>query len=198
MIRTTVARLLLLVARRKQRLNTLEFLGRPSFVSRSAEFSFQKKIKIGRYCRIGPHCHLDGEGGVIIGDGSILAPAVALLSGSHNYRQTEFLPYDNTDKLAPVKIGRGVWIGYGAIVTPGVSIGDGAVIAAGAVVTKEIQAGEVVGGNPAKVLAQREMNTNHIAKLVDAERYYLKVLWNGDIARTERKTKKLEVVGVRR
>ena len=51
-----------------------------------------------------------------------------------------------------VSIGNDIWIGHGAIVLAGRSIGDGAVIAAGAVVTKDVPAGVIVAGNPAKVL----------------------------------------------
>ena len=51
-----------------------------------------------------------------------------------------------------IRIGDNVWIGAGAIILPGVTIGDDAVIGAGAIVTKDIKTGEVVGGNPARLL----------------------------------------------
>jgi acetyltransferase-like isoleucine patch superfamily enzyme len=54
-----------------------------------------------------------------------------------------------------VHIGRGVWIGRGAAVLAGVRIGDGAVVAANAVVTRDVAAGAVVGGVPARPLPQR-------------------------------------------
>lgn len=53
---------------------------------------------------------------------------------------------------AAVVIGDDVWIGTGAIVLKGVRIGDGAVVAAGSVVTRDVEAGTLVGGNPARVL----------------------------------------------
>lgn len=58
---------------------------------------------------------------------------------------------------APITIGDGVWIGARAIVLPGVTIGEGAIVAAGAVVTKDVEPWTVVGGNPAKVLKEREL-----------------------------------------
>ena len=52
-------------------------------------------------------------------------------------------------------IGNDVWLGYEAIIMPGVTIGDGAIIAAKSVVTKDIQPYTIVGGNPARVIRQR-------------------------------------------
>jgi maltose O-acetyltransferase len=49
-----------------------------------------------------------------------------------------------------VRIGSDVWIGGGAIILPGVTIGDGAVIGAGSVVTRDVGAGLIVAGNPAR------------------------------------------------
>ena len=52
-------------------------------------------------------------------------------------------------------VGNDVWIGYDALVMPGVRIGNGAIVAARAVVVKVIPAYAVVGGNPAKILKFR-------------------------------------------
>lgn len=52
-------------------------------------------------------------------------------------------------------IGHDVWIGYEAVIMPGVKIGNGAIIGACAVVTKDVPAYAVVGGNPAKLIRKR-------------------------------------------
>lgn len=52
-------------------------------------------------------------------------------------------------------IGNDVWLGYGALVMPGVHIGDGAVIGSHSVVTKNVPPYAIVGGNPARVLKKR-------------------------------------------
>lgn len=53
-----------------------------------------------------------------------------------------------------VTIGERVWIGDGVCIMPGVSIGVGAVIGANAVVTKSVESGAVVAGNPARVVSR--------------------------------------------
>lgn len=53
-----------------------------------------------------------------------------------------------------VVLGDYVWVGYGAVVLPGVIIGNYCVIGANAVVTKDVPSGSIVAGNPARVLRQ--------------------------------------------
>lgn len=57
---------------------------------------------------------------------------------------------------APVRIGDRVWLGTRAIVLKGVTIGDGAVVAAGAVVTRDVPAGAVAAGVPARVVGRAD------------------------------------------
>ena len=52
-------------------------------------------------------------------------------------------------------IGNDVWIGYEALVMPGVRIGDGAIISSRAVVVADVEPYTVVGGNPAKPIKRR-------------------------------------------
>lgn len=52
-------------------------------------------------------------------------------------------------------INNDVWIGYNALIMPGVKIGDGAIIASRAVVTKDVAPYTIVGGNPAKEIKKR-------------------------------------------
>lgn len=52
----------------------------------------------------------------------------------------------------PVEIGNHVWIGARAMILKGVKIGDNSIIAAGSVVPKNVDAGVIVAGNPAKFI----------------------------------------------
>lgn len=59
------------------------------------------------------------------------------------------------DNKGDIVIGNDVWIGYEAVIMPGVTIGDGAIIGTRAVVTKDIAPYTVVGGVPAKPIRKR-------------------------------------------
>ncbi|OTP66748.1 Vat family streptogramin A O-acetyltransferase [Caballeronia sordidicola] len=52
-------------------------------------------------------------------------------------------------------IGNDVWIGYDALIMPGVRIGDGAIVSSRSVVTGDVAPYTIVGGNPAKTIKAR-------------------------------------------
>lgn len=54
-----------------------------------------------------------------------------------------------------IVIGNDVWIGYRAVIMPGVRVGDGAILAACSVVTKDVAPYTIVGGNPAREIRKR-------------------------------------------
>ncbi len=102
------------------------------------------RVYIGRFCSIG---------WAEIEDDVMLADRVQVLSGRHQHGrgsdQGQALR-DNPQAYQRVRIGRGAWIGSGAVVMA--DVGEGAVVAAGAVVVKPVPAYARVGGVPAKPL----------------------------------------------
>ena len=105
-----------------------------------------KNITLGSNVFINSGCRFQDQGGIIIGDGTLIGHNVVLTTLNH-----DFAPENRRSMHpAPVKIGRNVWIGANVTVVPGVTIGDNAVIAAGAVVTKDVPESSIVGGVPAK------------------------------------------------
>lgn len=62
-------------------------------------------------------------------------------------------------------VGNDVWLGYGAMVMPGVRIGHGAIIAAGSVVVADVPDYGIVGGNPATLIRTRHTG-EEIARLL--------------------------------
>lgn len=100
-------------------------VGARSFLNAGVEIVCHRWVRIGEHCRIGPHC--------MIAD-----------TNHHPVHEGQDV------RVAPVKLGRNVWLGRGVVVLPGVTIGDHAVIAAGSVVFTDVPAREVWRGNPAE------------------------------------------------
>ncbi|WP_416968115.1 sugar O-acetyltransferase [Streptomyces sp. 4F14] len=85
---------------------------------------------------------------ISIGEDCQIGPNIQLLTPTHPVE-----PEPRRDKLEaarPIIIGDNVWLGGGVIVCPGVSIGDDSVVGAGSVVTRNIPAGVVAVGSPAR------------------------------------------------
>lgn len=109
---------------------------------------FGKNITIGKDVFINSGCHFQDQGGITIGDGSLIGHNVVLATINHDLNPAN----GRKNYYAPITIGSHVWIGSNATILPGVTIGDWAVVAAGAVVTRDIPALTIAGGVPAKVL----------------------------------------------
>jgi maltose O-acetyltransferase len=87
---------------------------------------------------------------IAIGDDVQIGPNVQLLTATH---PLEPGPRRATWEAAqPIVIGDNVWLGGGVIVCPGVTIGADAVVGAGAVVVRDLPAGVVAVGSPARVV----------------------------------------------
>jgi virginiamycin A acetyltransferase len=87
-----------------------------------------------------------------IGDDVLLADHVQVLSGGRQHipRGPTANSQDQEPRFARVRIGRGTWIGAGAIVMA--DVGEHCIIGAGSVVTKNIPDFSVAVGNPARVI----------------------------------------------
>lgn len=111
-----------------------------------------KNITVGENVFINSSCHFQDQGGIIIGDDTLIGHQVVLATLNHDLNKAhrkDMIP-------APIVIGKNVWIGSNSTILAGVTIGDHAVIAAGSVVTKDVLANTVVAGVPAKVIKSIE------------------------------------------
>jgi acetyltransferase-like isoleucine patch superfamily enzyme len=131
----------------------LKHLGIQTSIDPTAKFAYPENISIGNYSGIGCYVHIyaGARSGISIGDNTLIGPFAFITSDSFSKSKFE-MTEPHSGHQASIFIGNNVRIGAHAIILPGVSINDNASIGAGAVVTKDVAAGKMVGGNPAKEL----------------------------------------------
>jgi maltose O-acetyltransferase len=110
------------------------------------------RVSIGAGTFINYDCLMLDVAPITIGTAGQVATRVQLLTATH--------PIDPEPRRigwesgAPIVIGDNVWLSGGVIVCPGVTIGDDTVVGAGAVVTRDLPAGVVAFGVPARVIRE--------------------------------------------
>lgn len=121
-------------------------LGEGSTVAAPIRGTCLDRIVVGRGVVINANLLAMARGGIEIGDDVQIAANVQLITNNHD-------PYDRMVLTCrPIRIEEGAWIGAGATVLPGVRIGRHAIVGACAVVTRDVEDGEVVVGNPARAV----------------------------------------------
>ena len=146
-------------------------------------YAVRENVTLGRGIHIGPGTIISSASGLTVGDGTYIGKGCTIqVSGSigrgtlianrvgivgkldHDFNAIDFpigfapwigAPESGLRGTDEVVIGEDAWIGYGAVVLSGTTIGRGAIVAAGSVVTKDVPAYAIVGGNPARMLANR-------------------------------------------
>lgn len=117
---------------------------------------YQNRLVVGAKSWIGQQAFLHAAGGITIGKRVGIGPAVKILTSTHELPGDPSLAIMEGElTFAPVALEDGCDIGVGAIVLPGVTIGRGAQIGAGAVVTRDVPAGAIALGVPARVVRTR-------------------------------------------
>jgi len=108
---------------------------------------------------------------LVIGKFCALAKGVRFIMNGANHKMSGFSTYPfqifgrGWEKVMPkpgelpfkgdTVVGNDVWIGYEALIMPGVTIGHGAIVASRSVVTTDVPPYAIVGGNPAAVIKAR-------------------------------------------
>ncbi|MGI8715008.1 MAG: acyltransferase [Solirubrobacteraceae bacterium] len=110
-------------------------------------------IELGNNVYINSGASLHAEARIRIGDHTLVADLAAIRDSDFHRVET-----NRPIRVAPIEIGRNVWIGRSAVIIPGVTIGDHAVVAANAVVTHDVAAKTLVAGVPARLVRELDVD----------------------------------------
>jgi acetyltransferase-like isoleucine patch superfamily enzyme len=131
--------------------------GEGTSVQMGCRFLNGRKIHLGNRNVINFGCLFDGRKFHIrTGDDVSIGPEAAILTLGHDPQSPEF-----ANRGGDVIISNRVWIGYCALILPGLKIGEGVVVGAGAVVTKNVESFDIVVGNPARKIGERKRDLKY-------------------------------------
>ena len=116
----------------------------------------QKGVCVGRNCKVSSHTFICE--GVTIEDEVFIGHGVNFINDNYPRATSAggVLQTESDWQVISTVVERGASIGTGATILGGVRIGVGAVVGAGSVVTKNVPAGTIVAGNPAKIIREIE------------------------------------------
>lgn len=132
----------------KQKRNALKTLlncNGPCWLESAFHMAGEGKVTFGRFVFANHNLTLLAGETISVGEGTFFGPNVVVSS----------LPLKADGLIAhsaaPVEIGKQVWIGANAVILPGVRIGDGVIVGAGSIVTQDVPEGAMVAGKPARL-----------------------------------------------
>lgn len=111
-----------------------------------------RHVHLGKDVYINSNCTFVDDAHIYIGDKTMIAPNVTIISASHPISPK--LRAEGYGCNEPVYIGKNVWIASNVTILPGVHIGDNSVVGAGSVVTRDLPPNVIAVGSPAKVLRE--------------------------------------------
>ncbi len=115
-------------------------------------------ISIGSGTSIAGACVISAVRSVCLEENVLLARNVYISDHIHKYSQVDVpVLAQGLDKIQPVRIKKGAWLGQNVVVCPGVTIGAGAVVGANSVVNQDIPDFCVATGSPARIVKSIEL-----------------------------------------
>jgi len=122
-------------------------------VAEWAGVRYDGEVIIGNNSKIGYGVQISAARSVVIEEDIAIAAGAVIVDHIHDHMHLEMpIFYAPLSEPAPVRIGRGSFLGVHCFIGPGVQIGEHAVVAANAVVTKDVPAYCTAVGNPARVI----------------------------------------------
>lgn len=117
--------------------------------------SFEPKIRIGSRVSSTGGLQVAACSEITIGDDVLFATNVNITDALHGYKNVD-LPFKSQamQRVKPIHIGNGCWIGQNTVILPGTHIGNSCIVGANSVVSGHIPDGSIVLGAPARIVKQ--------------------------------------------
>jgi putative colanic acid biosynthesis acetyltransferase WcaF len=130
-------------------------IGRGTIIRPSVKITYPWKLTIGNHCHIGDEVNLYTLGEIEIGNCAVISQRSYICTGSHDYTRPTF------DIFAKkIVIEAEAWVAMDVFIAPGITIGHGAVVGARSSVFRDVPAGTISVGTPARVIGRRNMKPN--------------------------------------
>jgi acetyltransferase-like isoleucine patch superfamily enzyme len=134
--------------------------GRACVLDRGMTVEVEGALLVGDDVIFGHRCTLAAKDRIEIGDDCLIAEMVSIRDHDHETADVHTPVRLQGARMAPVVIGRNVWLASKVTVLKGVTIGDNAIVGAGAVVTKDLPENAIAVGVPAKIVGYRPDSTS--------------------------------------
>jgi putative colanic acid biosynthesis acetyltransferase WcaF len=128
-------------------------IGKGVNIYRTATVYFPWKLTVGDWSAIGEDAMLYNLGPITIGEQVTISQRSHLCAGTHDHTDPS-MPLQKP----PITVEDQAWVCADAFVGPGVTVGEGAIVGARAVAVKDIEAWDIVVGNPARVVGERSLD----------------------------------------
>jgi putative colanic acid biosynthesis acetyltransferase WcaF len=132
-------------------------IGPHTAIGSSVRIDFPWNLRIGSDVFIAPHVIINCMGEVWIGDRTRISQYSHICAGTHEYQRR-----DMRIRRCAITIGSDVWVAVDAFVGPGVTLGDGCLLAARSSAFRDLPAGMVCIGEPARARKNREPGQAHV------------------------------------
>lgn len=142
----------------KKYLKSFKHHGENCFIQFPVQIEGREFIKLGNHVSINAFVHIWGQGGITIGNDTLIASHVALVSVTHD---TKAIKFSESIIEKPIRIGNNVWLGSHCVIMPGITIEDNVIVGAGSVVTKDLKKNGVYTGVPAKRTKELSQFSTH-------------------------------------
>lgn len=125
-------------------------------VSDKVRINDPDNVTVGDNCYLGTGVELTAwSERITLGNNVMVAAGVRMITRKHGFNDLERPMKEQGYTQNSITIENDVWIGFNAVILPGVTIGSGSIVGAGAVVTKNVEPFTIIGGVPAKVIRKR-------------------------------------------